>query len=139
MKTVKSILEKNDINPSYQRLIIYKYLKENQVHPSIEGIYNDLKDSNPTLSKTTVYNTVNLFCYKGLLMKIHCDEKQMRYDINTHNHIHFQCEKCGEVYDINKENELFDYDFIDNHKIEEVNIGMKGICKNCLEKENNNS
>ncbi len=137
MKTIKEILEKNDINPSYQRLIIYRYLKENQIHPSIDQIYNDLKDSNPTLSKTTVYNTVKLFHKKGLLLKIHCDEKQMRYDINTHNHMHFKCIKCNKLYDINMDNELFEYDYIDNHKIESINIGIKGICKNCLKEEEN--
>ncbi|TYB30710.1 MAG: transcriptional repressor [Candidatus Mcinerneyibacterium aminivorans] len=132
MKKTKDILENNGINPSYQRLIIYKYLKENQIHPSIDRIYNDLKNTNPTLSKTTVYNTVKLFCEKDLLLRLHCDDKQMRYDINTHDHMHFKCTKCGKLYDINLENNLFDYDYIDNHKINYVHIGLKGICKNCL-------
>ena len=54
-------LQKNGITPSHQRVMILKYLVENQCHPSVDQIFNALRDSIPTLSKATVYNTLNLF------------------------------------------------------------------------------
>ncbi|HMA68464.1 MAG TPA: transcriptional repressor [Candidatus Mcinerneyibacterium sp.] len=135
MKSIKKNLKEAGINPSYQRIVIYKYLMENQYHPSIEQIYNGLKDNNPTLSKTTVYNTLKLFLDHNLVKKIICDEAEMRYDINTHDHMHFKCKKCGEIYDIDKNNNIYTNDFIDGHKINERYISLKGICKSCLEKE----
>lgn len=131
MKSIKKILEKHGINPSYQRIIIYKYLIENQIHPSIDQIYNSLKENNPTLSKTTVYNTIRLFIENGILSKIYCDDKEMRYDINTHNHMHFVCDKCGEIYDIKSDNKVFQIDEIQGHKINHTSISFRGICKNC--------
>ena len=43
-----------------QRIAIMEYLMEHPIHPSADDIYTALSPSMPTLSKTTVYNTLKL-------------------------------------------------------------------------------
>ena len=64
-------LKKRKIHPSYQRLRILDYLYKNQYHPTAEQIFKDLQREIPTLSKTTIYNTLNLFLENGFDVHIH--------------------------------------------------------------------
>ena len=57
MKPYERLLDHN-IKPSVQRIAIMQYLMEYPVHPSADDIYTALSPSMPTLSKTTVYNTL---------------------------------------------------------------------------------
>ena len=54
-----TLLEKN-IRPSHQRIKVMEFLLKNKIHPTVDYIYNELHEEIPTLSKTTVYNTLNL-------------------------------------------------------------------------------
>ena len=133
-KEIKKFLDMQGINSSHQRVIIFKYLAKNFIHPTADTIYESLKDNNPTLSKTTVYNTLKLFTKKGILKELPIEGNEMRYDINTEPHIHFKCIKCGEVFDI-FDNDLLQtttqFNTINGHTITEFHILLKGICKNC--------
>lgn len=53
-----------DIKPSVQRMAIMEYLMKNRVHPTADEIYGALYPMMPTLSKTTVYNTMRHFIRK---------------------------------------------------------------------------
>ena len=64
----------------------------------MEQIYTVLHKEIPTLSKTTVYNTLNTLIDAGLVKLITIDENETRYDIDTTTHGHFKCESCG-IYD----------------------------------------
>ncbi|HPK44931.1 MAG TPA: transcriptional repressor, partial [Spirochaetota bacterium] len=66
MEQYKHYLESKGISPSYQRLKILEYLDQNRSHPTVDEIYSALLPLIPTLSKTTVYNTVSLFVQQGL-------------------------------------------------------------------------
>ena len=62
MKTfvTKSLTEHN-IKPTFPRMKIYEYLMEHKNHPSVDSVYQELVEEIPTLSRTTVYNTLHLF------------------------------------------------------------------------------
>ena len=61
MRNIDIFLREKGINPSYQRKRIYEYLHQNPIHPTVNDIYWALIHDIPTLSKATVYNTMNLF------------------------------------------------------------------------------
>ncbi len=64
MKEIQSMrgnLLNAGIKPSYQRIKIYEYIFNNNIHPTVDNIYKKLLKEIPTLSKTTVYNTLKLF------------------------------------------------------------------------------
>lgn len=134
----QAYLLKYDIKPSVQRLAILDYLVDNRTHPTADEIYCALHDSIPTLSKTTVYNTLKLFAEQGVLLSIVIDEKNVRFDIDTSNHAHFQCLGCGCVYDIPVENiNTISLDKIGELTITEIHLYYKGYCKPCLQERFN--
>ena len=75
MKTYDYLMSFN-IKPSVQRLAIMDYLLTHRTHPSIDEIYMALCNDIPTLSKTTVYNTLKLFVEHGAAQMLTIDERK---------------------------------------------------------------
>ena len=99
MKPYNRLLEYN-IKPSMQRIAIMEYLMEHRTHPSADEIYTALSPSMPTLSKTTVYNTLKLFAEQGAALMLTIDERNANFDADTSPHAHFICKRCGNIYDL---------------------------------------
>lgn len=97
---VTAHLTAHDIRPSAQRIAIMRYLMENRVHPSADMIYTDLIADNPTLSRTTVYNTLWLFADKHAVTALTIDRTNTRFDYSEHPHAHFLCRRCGRIFDV---------------------------------------
>lgn len=125
-------LHKHNINPSHQRVMILKYLVENQCHPSVEQIFSALHDSIPTLSKATVYNTLNLFIEAKLVRTLAIDENETRYDIVMQNHGHFKCTSCGAIYNFAVNIDQLLTDDLRGFQIAEKNVHFHGICPACI-------
>jgi Fur family peroxide stress response transcriptional regulator len=123
-------LETHHIKPSHQRLKIYQYLVENRNHPNVDMIYRELSVEIPTLSKTTVYNTLNLFVERGLVSLITITENEMRYDADTSLHGHFRCDHCGTIYDLRLRHNSLEFDNIEDFRIDESHLYFKGLCAN---------
>ena len=99
IENIGEYLKAHEIKPSYQRIKIFQYLVENKNHPTVDMIYKALCTEIPTLSKTTVYNTLNLFIEKKIVNVIVIEENETRYDSVMAVHGHFKCEKCGKIYE----------------------------------------
>ena len=135
-KYVKVLKEKNlKITP--QRLMVLKYLGEHCTHPTTEEIYANLKSNNPSLSKTTVYNTLEVLEQNSIIQSLTISGSELRYDIKEGMHHHFLCKKCGVIIDIDVECPNLNKMLECGHKVEEVHGYFKGICKNCIKKEKN--
>jgi Fur family peroxide stress response transcriptional regulator len=128
---IEQYLRNNDIKPSYQRLKIFEYLVKHKNHPKVETIYQELVPDIPTLSKTTVYNTLKLFLDKGIVQPILIEENEIRYDADVSIHGHFKCEKCGEVYDLRLDLSDMKIQGLEEFMVKESHIYFKGICKKC--------
>lgn len=127
----KELLKEHGIPPSLQRIKILEYLHNFKTHPTADMIYQALMDEMPTLSKTTVYNTLKTFTEKGILIALSLFENEIRYEYNTEPHIHFKCINCRKIYDLDKSFDHYNDDIIDGHKIIEHHVNLKGICKSC--------
>jgi Fe2+ or Zn2+ uptake regulation protein len=134
-KDIGLFLKENDIKPSYQRIKIYEYLMDTKEHPSIDQIYRDLIPEMPTLSKTTVYNTLNLFVERGVAQLIAIEDHETRYDADMHLHGHFKCEVCQQVIDFPVSETVHREFELGGHRVKETHLYVKGICKNCTSKE----
>ncbi len=128
---LKDMLRKRGIQPSFHRIQVFKYLLENRIHPTVDNIYRTLNKEIPTLSKTTIYNTLNLFAEKGLVEILTIDEREARYDIETSPHGHFKCVKCGAIYDVWDVKVGFDKKQLKGFDIGSVHVYIRGVCKNC--------
>ena len=100
---VKERLTLHGIKPSLQRMAVMEYLITHRTHPTAEMIFSDLYPNIPTLSRATVYNTLNLLVEKGLVRLITIEEKNARFDACMDPHIHFRCRHCGAILDVNVE------------------------------------
>jgi Fe2+ or Zn2+ uptake regulation protein len=121
------------IRPSVQRTAVMEYLMNHKTHPTVDEIFLALSPSIPTLSKTTVYNTLNLFAEKGAVLVLTLDEKNARYDADVTKHGHFYCRTCGAVQDVfNMKPEMYVVPENDNFKVDTVEISYHGICKSCM-------
>ncbi|MCT4632315.1 MAG: transcriptional repressor [Firmicutes bacterium] len=134
---VGEYLKSHNIKPSYQRIRIFEYLINTTSHPTVDEIYKVLISEIPTLSKTTVYNTLNLFVENEIAKLLTIEENEARYDANTGIHGHFKCDGCGEVMD-------FDFDFtklgvseLDGFQVKQQDVFFRGMCKSCSGKTKN--
>lgn len=121
------------VKPSVQRMAIMDYLLTHRTHPTIEEIYLALCDDIPTLSKTTVYNTLKLLVDHGAAQMLTIDEKYTCYDADIKLHAHFLCKKCGKVFDLPAADMEEKVSSIqrEGFKVEEVHQYFKGICPAC--------
>lgn len=132
---IVKILEEKNIQASYQRLKILELLMKDRCHPSVDDIYKKLLPEIPTLSKTTVYNTLKTFTDKGIVSMVTTEDDEIRYDYSESPHLHFKCKKCGTLYDIFHDCSVLKQKEIDGHIIDEHYFYFRGICKNCRKKE----
>lgn len=127
-----NILKECNIKPSLIRIMVFDYLKSTMSHPTADEIFNELSPKIPTLSKTSVYNTLKLLTQNNLALALTIDSEQARYDADTSVHGHFMCDECKRVFDFQLDkigfDELYGFD------IKEKNVYFSGICKNCLNK-----
>jgi len=137
-KDLSAELKNRKIRPSYQRIKVLEYLNKNQCHPTVDQIFKDLQSEIPTLSKSTIYNTLNLFLKSGLIRLINIEDNETRYDIITKNHGHFKCESCGKIFNFSIDFNSFKTEELSGFKIIDKNLYFKGICPKCLSNINNN-
>lgn len=133
--TLKCLAD-HDVKPSLQRIAVLGYLMEHRTHPTVEEIYQALHPQIPTLSKTTVYNTLRLLTEKGAALQLTIDDKKVCFDADTSAHAHFLCRRCGKVYDIRlRQTDLqTEAEMPDGFAVEQSDLYFHGICKNCLDK-----
>ncbi|MDR0427661.1 MAG: transcriptional repressor [Dysgonamonadaceae bacterium] len=135
---IKERLSIHNIRPSLHRIAILDFLLENPIHPTVDMIYNELYHSIPTLSKTTVYNTLKLLEENGAVQSIQIDDKFIRYDANLSVHAHFKCKECGCIRDLFSDNlaHLKNMTINPQLMISECQIYYKGYCERCKKKIN---
>lgn len=135
---LKHILESKGIIPSFHRIKIYEYLMNNTAHPTADTIYNDMIRQIPTLSKTTIYNTLKTFVKNGLLNSVTIEDNEVRFDPDIGFHGHFKCLQCGSLHDIQFNEQLRETinvlvtSQMRGYSLMESHFYLKGICKNCL-------
>ena len=130
-------LRENGFKLTPQRIAIIKYMQGNKRHPHALKIHRDLKRRYPTLSFSTVYNTLNMLEKIGQVTSLNVVDEYVNYDPETRPHIHFFCNNCHEIKDI-----FFDevrglsipHDEINGNKVKSIQITMRGICSECSER-----
>ena len=131
---IKALFEEKGIQSSYHRFKILEFLMKNRIHPTADEIYLKLSKQIPTLSKTTVYNTLKILSERKIISQIMVEGNEIKYDYSEKPHLHFKCKICGKIYDIYHKCELLTKKEIQGHIIEEYHLYLKGICKNCRKK-----
>ncbi|RKD26745.1 hypothetical protein BEP19_16220 [Ammoniphilus oxalaticus] len=113
-----------------QRLAIINLLLQLD-HPTAEEIYQYMKEEYPTLSFTTVYNTLDSLREMGILREYRFGDAS-RFEMAEENHDHFLCLTCGRIEDIPEVDiTVTPHSISDRYQILTTEVTLKGLCIAC--------
>lgn len=93
-------LQQAGIGPTLQRLAIAEALLRQPCHMTADQVLAAARQWLPSLSRATVYGTLQLFVRQGLLRELPIDGEATVYDSNLAPHHHLYHEDTGEVSDL---------------------------------------
>ena len=117
------------------RVRILQFLEGSGDHPTVDAVHSAVMVKVPSLSKTTVYNTLELFHEEGLVTILTISPGELRYEFTKGVHHHLMCDQCGRIIDIDVGCPYLGAMLHGEHKIKEVHGYFRGTCKHCLEAE----
>jgi Fe2+ or Zn2+ uptake regulation protein len=132
VKELSNELRIKGIRPSYQRIKILEVLHQKDTHFTVDEIFRTLSPEIPSLVKATIYNTLHTFVEAGLVRVVNIDGDEMRYDITITNHGHFNCKRCGKIYNFKIDVDGIPFDGLNQFEITEKNVYFSGLCPQCL-------
>ena len=100
-----------------------------EIHNTLDGLCD----------RVTIYRVLDRLATDDLIHKIVTPEGTIKYascnhreenHLHTHNHIHFNCEKCLSVTCLDNIEPSFNIP--KDYKVNEVNFTLTGICPNCI-------
>lgn len=97
---ITELLSERGVFPTPQRLDIAEVILAQPQHLSADQIIAQMRRMGSRVSKATVYNTLNLFCERGLLKTVEVDPSRVFYDSTIQPHHHFFDVETGELVDI---------------------------------------
>ena len=119
-----------------QRLAIVTILAKSEGHPTVETIYDQIKNDFPTMSLATVYRNILLIKSLGEVLELGFPDGSNRYDGNTPTpHPHVICIKCKKIVDpaLDSLDEMKNEVAEATHfKILNHRLDFFGICSNCM-------
>jgi Fur family peroxide stress response transcriptional regulator len=86
-----------------QKLAIVAFLEGNKDHPSAEDIHEALKPRFPTMSLSTVYNTLHSLQKEGRIHELAVEPGRYRFDPEPGPHHHLVCLECRTVIDVDRD------------------------------------
>lgn len=101
-------------------------------HFNIQSVLSELKKE-IHISKSTVYNTMQLLCKCGIVVKIGVNDGEGWYELNCFPHLHLICTKCGTLRDIEDGNleEYIGLKKFRGFRIQYHTLEIFGLCSNC--------
>jgi Fe2+ or Zn2+ uptake regulation protein len=83
-----------------QRGVILETLNSLANHPTADEVYDALHDEYPSISKATVYRTLNRLSDEGEVLRVKINNGADHFDHNVFEHYHVRCTGCGKVDDV---------------------------------------
>lgn len=121
--------------PTIQRLAVLDWLYRTKLHPTADQVYSAVRKKFPSISRATVYNTLEALTKAGMILRLSVDPTVARYDADLKPHAHFRCRVCQKIYDIEVKDGMPIDVKADGHLVESVRTYAYGVCAKCLEKE----
>jgi len=133
LNDINKILKEKNLKVTPQRVAVMKVLMNNRDHPSAEKLIKLILKDHPYISIGTIYNILDVFVKKRIVVKIQTENNIMRYDPVVKAHHHIYLGNNGEILDyfddeltelvkdyLSKKNEL------DSIEINDVKINLLG-------------
>jgi len=126
------LLRERGLRATSQRMIILDVIEE-AGHIDIDTLYESLRKVIPSISLATVYKNIHSLVDAKILQEVRVRDKKIMYEVNYNNHVHFVCEKCGNVEDMEMDaSTIFNLlKQLSNRDVHEQQIILYGNCKSC--------
>lgn len=95
-----SLLRARGITPTRQRVAISTVLFACRQHMAASELFRRVQASDTSISRSTVYNTLDLFVEKGLLQELNFGDRSRIYDTNLAPHHHLYHVDSGKIEDV---------------------------------------
>ena len=129
--TIAQLLKGKGIRPTAQRIGVYENIAQRCDHPTVDMLYQDMHPTHPSLSKTTVYNTLDMLVQAGLVRTVTINSNEARLDADTSLHGHFQCACCGEVSDFRLLEAQLKTAGLEGYEVTTQDVYFTGRCPKC--------
>lgn len=93
-------LSQSGVRPTPQRIAVIDFVLSTDAHPTADEVLAHVRTTCPTISRATVYNTLNLLVSKGLLRTQLLREGTVVFDPKNEAHHHFIDDETGRIYDV---------------------------------------
>ncbi|WP_457622684.1 Fur family transcriptional regulator [Persephonella sp.] len=138
LKEFKHYIKKSGLKYTPQREAIFRKIISTKGHFEIEDLVHKIKTKNMSVSRATVYRTLNILKEMGLVNEVIKYGNKTIYEVALkEHHDHLICKKCGKIIEFHSDEieKLQDkicnkYDF----KPEFHRLEIFGICKECRQK-----
>lgn len=128
-------LSKAGLRLTPQRLAICKYLAESDEHPTAQMIFEALQPNFPSLSLSTVYNTLETLVKLGSVNVLgSAGDGVEHYDGDIHPHVNLACLQCSRVIDLHTQYvDALEQEVIaaSGYKIKGARVMYYGYCPQC--------
>lgn len=120
-----------------QRRDILRAVLQRDDHPSVDQIYESVRERIPGLSRTTVYRVLETLCHLGMLRRVHHPGATVRFDGRMTRHHHLVCRICHTMIDV-KSKRLDQLELSPGQRqgfvVEDYTVQFQGICGGCRQR-----
>lgn len=99
---ITEVLRNNGYKATPQRISVARCVLTSREHPTAEAVFNQVQLEHPTISLSTVYNTLHVLRELDMLQELGFNDNGVRYDPNTKPHINLVCRRCGHIIDVDE-------------------------------------
>lgn len=136
-RELKRVLREHELKATSQRISLLKLLDRTEKHFDAEEIYMELTKRQNSVSRATVYRSLDILVEQGLVSKLDFGDGRMRYERSQgeeDHHDHLICEYCGKVIEFfNLELEAQQLAICEEHDFTPTTHTMYifGTCSDC--------
>ena len=118
---------------SAQAKMVLGVLSEKRCHLTADEILESLDG----IGTATVYRALDHLTEMGLIRRLPVGKKSAVYEYIRTNHMHFVCERCGNIFDIEADFTGMAAEAAKHfgHRVSWCEMTGHGVCRDCLEKE----
>lgn len=137
MRAIEPLLQKRNVRPTAMRMLIYKFLLEQEAAKTLTDVEKHFEKS----ERTTLYRTLKTFEENGVVHQIDDGTGTLKYalceedcncEIERDLHLHFHCNECDETLCLT-EHKIPQINLPHGFTAEDANLVVKGICDKCSE------
>ena len=123
-----------DLRDTPQRRHVYDQLLDRRDHPTATEVFMRAKQTMPSISLATVYNSLETLVACGLVKQVHVDREPTRYCPNREEHGHIICNQCGQVFDIDLATGQTmggNWNLPAGFTVTSYEVSLRGVCPPC--------